>query len=69
MQEPLENLSENARLVHADLDAHPEETRQAEEIASSIGGQLTLGEVVDALRELEAANRAAESFGGWSVLR
>ena len=69
MQEPLDNLSLNAQLVHADLDAHPEDTRKLEAIVDSLGGEWTPGAVADALRELQAATRAAESFGGWSVVR
>lgn len=68
MQEPLDNLSEHAQLVHADLQAHAGETRPLEAIIDSLGGRLRPGEVADALRDLEAARRASETFGGWSVL-
>jgi hypothetical protein len=68
MQEPLDNLSEDAQIVHADLEAHAEETRPLEAIVDSLGGRLRPGEVADALRELQAAQRASETFGGWSIL-
>jgi hypothetical protein len=67
MQEPLDNLSENAQRVHEYLDEDPERTERLEAIAHAVG--LTTGRTADALRELEAGQRAAESFGGWSVLR
>jgi hypothetical protein len=69
MQEPLDNLSENARVVYEDLDQNPDENRQPDAIAQSLGGQVTPGEVAHALRELQAAGRAAEAFGGWSIVR
>jgi predicted Rossmann fold nucleotide-binding protein DprA/Smf involved in DNA uptake len=66
MQESLDNLSENARRVHVRLEENPERTEKAEVIAENVG--LTPGKTLDALRELQAANRAAETFGGWSIL-
>ncbi len=68
MQRPLEDLSPNARLVHENLAADPESTRSVDTITDSLDGQLTGQEVEDALGELQAAGRAAETFGGWSVL-
>jgi hypothetical protein len=67
MQEPLDNLSEEARNIHAYLDADPERTEKVEVIAAAVG--LSEGETANALRELDGASRAAEAFGGWSVLR
>jgi hypothetical protein len=69
MQEPLDNLSQDARLVQMSLIDHPELTTP-EAIAGGEYGieQLSPGAVADALRELQAAGRAAESFGGWSIL-
>jgi hypothetical protein len=67
VQEPLENASENARRVHAYLDEDPDRTESVEAIAEGVG--LSSGLTADALRELEAAKRAVETFGGWSVLR
>ena len=69
MQEPLDNLSQDARLVHMSLIDHPELTTP-EAIAAGPYGiqQLRPGGVANALRELEAAKRAVLSFGGWSVL-
>jgi predicted Rossmann fold nucleotide-binding protein DprA/Smf involved in DNA uptake len=66
MQERLDNVSENARRVHAYLAKIPDRAETLEVIAESVG--LTPGETEDALRELEQARRAAQSFGGWSVL-
>lgn len=68
MQLPLEDLSPNARLVHTNLAADPESTRSVDTITDTLDGQLTGEEVEDALRELQAALHAAETFGGWSVL-
>lgn len=69
MQEPLENLSQDANLVHMSLTDHPE-LKTPEDIAGGPYGlqQLTAGQAARALRELEAASRAVESFGGWSVV-
>jgi hypothetical protein len=66
MQEPLENLSQNAQRVHACLAADPNRTMSLEKIADETG--LKPGETADALRGLEAATHAVESFGGWGVL-
>lgn len=66
IQEPLENLSQTAQQVHACLVQDPNRTMSLEEISEETG--LTPGETADALRGLEAATRAAESFGGWSVV-
>jgi hypothetical protein len=66
MQEPLDNLSGNARRVHTYLMGMGDRSETLEVIAESVG--LTPGETADALRELQAANRADETFGGWSVL-
>ncbi len=66
MQEPLDNLSDNARRVHENLATDPNATKRLEEIASEV--ELGEGDTANALRELEAGTRAAESFGGWSVL-
>jgi predicted Rossmann fold nucleotide-binding protein DprA/Smf involved in DNA uptake len=66
MQERLDNLSGNARRVHAYLAAIPDRTETLEVIAKSVG--LTAGETEGALRELEQGRRAAQSFGGWPVL-
>lgn len=66
MQEPLDNLSGNARQVHENLAADPDATKQLDVIASEIG--MSEGETANALRELRAGQRAVESFGGWSVL-
>jgi hypothetical protein len=69
LQEPLDNLSNHARIVYGNLLAHVDgRNREPEAIAESLGGELTPGEVADALRELEVARRAAHAFGGWSVL-
>jgi DNA-binding MarR family transcriptional regulator len=66
VQEPLENLSKNAQRVHAYLMENPNRSTDLAGIAEQVG--LTQGETADALRGLEAADRAAESLGGWSVL-
>ena len=66
MQEPLDNLSPDAQRVHANLMEDPDSTRPLEVIAADVG--FTEGETANALRELQAAHRAAESFGGWSVV-
>lgn len=66
MQEPLENLSESAQRVHAHLAEDPNQTEPLGVIATA--ADLSEGETANALRELAAADRAAESFGGWSVL-
>jgi hypothetical protein len=69
VQEPLDNLSDDARIVHDDLLAHVDgPNRQPEAISESLDGRLTPGEVANALRELEAAQRAALAMGGWSVV-
>jgi hypothetical protein len=65
MQEPLENLSQNAQRVQACLAKDPNLTMALEEIAEETG--LKPGETADALRSLEATNHASESFGGWGV--
>jgi predicted Rossmann fold nucleotide-binding protein DprA/Smf involved in DNA uptake len=67
MQEPLDNLSDNAQRVHAYLDEDPDRTEKLEVIARAVG--LTPGRTAEALRELEAGQRAVEAYGGWSVLR
>jgi predicted Rossmann fold nucleotide-binding protein DprA/Smf involved in DNA uptake len=67
MQEPLDNLSEEARNAHAFLDADPNTSYKLEEIAKKVG--LTEGQTANALRELNVAQRAAETFGGWSVVQ
>jgi DNA-binding Lrp family transcriptional regulator len=67
MQEPLENLSERARRVHDYLAKDPDRTEELGVISAAIG--LSEGETANALRELAAASRADESFGGWSVLQ
>lgn len=66
MQEPLENPSANAQQVHAHLVAYPEQDYSLEEIAAA--ADLREGEVANALRELDAAGWAGETFGGWSVV-
>lgn len=52
------------------LSDHPE-LKGPEAIADGPYGiqQLTPGQVAHALRELQAAGRAAESFAGWSIVR
>jgi DNA-binding MarR family transcriptional regulator len=65
MQEPLENLSQNAQRVQACLAEDPNRTMTLEGIADETG--LKPGATVDALRSLEATNHASESFGGWAV--
>ena len=69
MQEPIDNLSDGAKIVHDSLIDHPHLTTP-EAIATGPYGpqQLSAGGVADALRELEAGGRAAESFAGWSVV-
>jgi hypothetical protein len=68
MQEPLENLSENAQDVYAFL-AEQSTNKELEEIAAELdGGRLRPGQVADAIRELEAGQRAIRTFGGWSAL-
>ncbi len=67
MQEPLDNLSEEARNVHAYLDASPNSSYKLEAIAAAVG--LSDGQTAYALRELQAGQRAAETFGGWSVIQ
>jgi hypothetical protein len=67
MQEPLENLSGSAQRVHSHLAEDPDRTEELAIIADAVG--LSEGETANALRELAAATRAAESFGGWSVLQ
>jgi hypothetical protein len=66
VQEPLDNLSEQARRVHAYLEGDPDRTEHLEGIAEAVG--LSEGDTANALRELEAGKRAVETFGGWSVL-
>lgn len=66
MQEPLDNLSDDARRVHGNLAADPNATKKLDVIANEVG--LTEGDTANALRELEAASRAVESMRGWSVL-
>lgn len=68
MQEPIDNLSRNAQIVHDDLVAHKGETRKVEAIVDSLNGELTQSEVENALIELERGTRAAQTFGGWSVI-
>jgi hypothetical protein len=69
MQEPIDNLSDDAKIVHDSLTDHPDLTTP-EAIADGPYGleQLTPGQVGSALRELEAGSRAVETFGGWSVV-
>lgn len=67
MQEPLDNLSADARQVHEFL-ALQVTNKQPEEISEGLGEALTPGEVADALRELEDAMRAVPAMGGWSTL-
>jgi hypothetical protein len=55
-------------LVHADLESHREETRTIEEIHTSLNAQLTIPELDEALEELMYAQRAARTFGGFSVI-
>jgi hypothetical protein len=62
MQEPLENLSANAQRVHTHLITDHEQDYSLEEIAVAV--DLREGEVANALRELDAAGRASETFGG-----
>lgn len=69
MQEPLENLSENAQDVYAFL-AEQSTNKELEEIAAELdGGRLRPGQVADAIRELETGQRAVRAFGGWSALK
>jgi hypothetical protein len=66
MQEPLENLSQNAQRVQACLAKDPNRNMTLEEIVEETG--LKPGETADALRSLEATNHASEAMRGWSVL-
>ncbi|MDA0179020.1 hypothetical protein OJ997_01840 [Solirubrobacter phytolaccae] len=68
MQEPLDNLSDDARTVYDFLAANGGRNWQPEEISEGLGGELRPGEVADALRELDGARRADEAMGGWSIL-
>lgn len=68
MQEPFDNLSANARTVYNFLAEHSERNWHAEDIAETHDGDLSAGEVADALHELAAAKRAVEVGHGWSVL-
>jgi DNA-binding MarR family transcriptional regulator len=65
MQEPLENLSQNAQRVQACLAKDPSRNMPLEDIADETG--LKPGETADALRSLEATNHASEGFRGWAV--
>jgi hypothetical protein len=68
MQEPLENLSENAQDIYAFLAQQPG-NKELEEIAAELdGGRLRPGQIADAIRELEAGQRVVRAFGGWSTL-
>jgi hypothetical protein len=68
LQEPLENLSADAQDVYAFL-AEQADNKEVEEISAELdGGRLRPGQVADAIRELEAAERVSEAFGGWDVL-
>ena len=69
MQQPLDNMSDAAKLAHRSLTDHPD-LKSPEAIAGGPYGvdQLNAGHIADGLRELEAGGRAAETFGGWSVL-
>ena len=68
MQEPLENLSENAQDIYAFL-AQQSGNKELEDIAAELdGGRLRPGQVGDAIRELEAGQRVVRAFGGWSTL-
>lgn len=69
MQEPFDNLSRNAQIVHDDLSAYESGTRKVEAIVESLDGKLSQSEVENALIELEWGKRAAKSFGGWSVTK
>jgi hypothetical protein len=67
MQRPLDDLSDQAIAVYDYLAAGPDLTFDVPTIAEAVG--MSAGETEDALRELEAAKRAAEAFGPkWSVL-
>jgi hypothetical protein len=65
MQRPLEDLSENARRVHAFLAQDPDRSETLYVIAESVG--LGVDEAANALRELAGAQRAKETSppGGW----
>jgi hypothetical protein len=69
MQEPLENMSDAARLAYASLRDHPE-LRTPEAISEGPYSvqQIGVGDIANGLRELEAGGRAAQTFGGWSIL-
>lgn len=70
LQQPLDNMSNAAKLAYKSLRDHPHLTTP-EAIANgpySID-QLNAGDIADGLRELEVGGRAAETFGGWSILR
>jgi hypothetical protein len=69
MQQPLDNMSGAAKLAYKSLKEHPE-LKTPEAIAEGPFGvdQISAGDIAEGLRELEAGGRAAETFGGWSIL-
>jgi hypothetical protein len=69
VQEPLENMSEPAKLAYRSLTYHPE-LKTPEAIANGPEGvdQYDAGDIADGLRELEAGGHATKIFGGWSTL-
>ena len=70
MRQPIDDLSDDAKIVHASLIDHPE-FATAEAIAYGPYGlqQLSPKLVANALRELEEAGQATERFGSWSAVR
>jgi hypothetical protein len=62
-------MSDAAKLAYKSLQDHPER-KTPEAIADGPYGvdQINAGDIANGLRELEAGGRAAETFGGWSVL-
>jgi hypothetical protein len=69
MQEPLDNLSEPAKLAYRSLTYEPE-LNTPEAIANGPYGvdQYDAGDIADGLRELAAGGHVTQIFGGWSTL-
>jgi hypothetical protein len=62
-------MSDAAKLAYKSLKDHPElKTPEAIAEGPYSVDQINAGDIADGLRELEAGGRAAESFGGWSIL-
>jgi|GEM_PF-4052833 len=66
VDERLDALSNDAKLVHAYLSATTG-ARESDEIADGLEGRLRLAEVAVAIRELEVAQLVARSDDYWSI--